>query len=77
MLSIPRPCFAGRLAPVLALIVACSLWGTADAATKVALQSFSPPVLTMLRFAVAALVLIPTRKVRRDSFRSCAIMELG
>ena len=48
-----------QVTPVIALTIGCALWGTADAVSKAALTSMTPVMLTMMRFAVAALVLWP------------------
>lgn len=48
---------------LLALLVA-AIWGVAFVFTKLGLDSFSPPLLTALRFAVSALPLLVVRRPR-------------
>lgn len=50
---------ASRLLPVLCLAGAVLFWGTGYAATKVALQSFSPMTVIWLRMVVATAVFAP------------------
>jgi len=49
----------GQVRAVAALALAGVLWGTSDVASKVALESISPLMLTALRFGAALLILWP------------------
>lgn len=67
-------------APVLALAVAVALWGTTFVVSDTALQSMSPAVLTVARFAVALLVLGPAAAGRGGLvalLRSAPVAVLG
>lgn len=55
--------------PLLALLAAVLVWGTTFVVTAEALDGSSPGVLTVARFAVAALVLVPLA-VRRGGLRT-------
>lgn len=60
---LPRPASSSRvrfkaiILPFGALILASSIWGTSDVASKRALDDMGPMMLTALRFIVAAIVL--------------------
>jgi O-acetylserine/cysteine efflux transporter len=58
---------------VLAVVVAV-LWGLAFVATRVGLDSFSPPQLTALRFAIAAL---PALILPRPPVAVSALVTVG
>lgn len=65
---------SSRLLPVLCLAGAVLFWGTGYAATKTALQSFSPMTVIWLRMVVATVVFAPfwTRLPRPDFRRGDA-----
>lgn len=48
-----------KAAAVLALLVTVTIWGTTFAATKIALREMPPLTLSLVRFAIAAAVLLP------------------
>lgn len=69
-----------RPGPVLALAVAVVLWGTTFVVSDSALDSFSPAVLTVSRFALALLVLAPLAATRggvATTLRSAPVALLG
>jgi drug/metabolite transporter (DMT)-like permease len=50
--------------PILALVLASLLWGTADVAGKLALAAIPPATLAALRFGVALAILWPLARLR-------------
>jgi drug/metabolite transporter (DMT)-like permease len=48
-----------RTAAALALILTVTIWGTTFAATKLALRDMQPLTLSLVRFVIASLVLVP------------------
>jgi drug/metabolite transporter (DMT)-like permease len=69
-----------RSAPISALAVAVVLWGTTFVVSDTALESMSPAVLTVARFAIALSVLVPAAAARGglgDLIRSVPVAVLG
>jgi len=57
--SVPNPARHGRIVPLLCLLGAVLFWGTSFAATKTALDSFTPMTVIWLRMAIATVVFAP------------------
>jgi drug/metabolite transporter (DMT)-like permease len=76
-----RPCsMRNKSAPVSALAVAVLLWGSTFVVSDTALESMSPAVLTVARFAVALLVVGPAAAARGGfiaMIRSAPVALLG
>ena len=69
-----------RSGPISALAVAVVLWGTTFVVSDTALESMSPAVLTVARFAIALLVLGPAAAVKGELvavLRSAPVAVLG
>lgn len=58
------PAVPAGVGPVLALVLASFLWGTADVAGKLALVAVPPATLAVLRFGVAVAILWPLSRWR-------------
>jgi len=73
---------ANRIVPLLCLLGAVVFWGTSFAATKTALDSFSPMTVIWLRMAIASIVFapawffLPKPAYRRGDLRWLALIAL-
>jgi len=56
---------SGRTTAILSLIAVMGIWGSAFSVTKVAIEEVPPVLIAFLRFALAALVMLPIALLRR------------
>ena len=64
-----RPSIPASAGPMLALVCASIVWGTADVAGKVALDAVPPITLAALRFGIAFVILWPLARYRGGDCR--------